>query len=188
MISDTLVENVFAHRKIKEQLSIYVDDIKKLEKIESNKCRCSMLIIFSSIIGYPLIWSTFNYFGYHLGLACFCLFIISCMVAVNMLKQAELNTIKTIIYLFKRYVMLHLLEQKDVIVFKIPIDDLGYAVVTDILNEIHQFDPTIYLVKHIEYAGNKKIQSVRFTNIDSEKLKKIINLNALEHFDYAPIL
>lgn len=188
MFSDTLVENVFSHRQIKEQLSIYVDDIKKLEEIESNKRRCSMLIIFSSIIGYPLIWYTFNYFGYHLGLACFCLFIISCMVAVNMLKQAELNTIKTIIYLFKRYVMLHLLEQKDVIVFKIPIDDLGYAVVTDILNEIHRFDPTIYLVEHIEYAGNKKIKSIKLTNIDSEKLKKIINLNALGHFDYAPIL
>ena len=30
MISDTLIENVFAHRQIKKQFSIYVDDIKKL--------------------------------------------------------------------------------------------------------------------------------------------------------------
>lgn len=188
MISDTLVENVFAHRKIKEQLSIYVDDIKKLEEIESNKRRCSMLIIVSSIIGYPLIWFVFNYFGYHVGLACFGLGMISCLMAFNITRKAQLNLINTVIHSFKQYVILQLLEQKDVIIFKIPIDDLGYAVVTDILNEIHQFDPTIYLVEHIEYAGNKKIQSVRFTNIDSEKLKKIINLNALEHFDYAPIL
>lgn len=188
MISDTLVENVFTHRQIKEQFSIYVADIKKLEKIESNKRRYSMLIIIGSIIGYPLIWFVFNYLGYHFGFACFSLFIISCMVAINMSRQAEINTIKTIIYSFKQYVILQLLEQKENIVFKIPIDDVGYTVVTDILNEIHQFDPTIYLVEHIEYAGNKKIQSIKFTNIDSEKLKKIINLNALEHFDYAPIL
>lgn len=190
MISDTLVENVFTHRQIKEQFSIYVDDIKKLEKIESNKRRFSMLIIIGSIIGYPLIWFVFNYWGYHFGLAFFCLFIISCMVlvAINMSRQAELNTIKNIVYSFKQYVILQLLEQKEDIFFKIPIDDVGYAVVTDILNEIHQFDPTIYLVEHIEYAGNKKIQSIKFTNIDLEKLKKIINLNALEHFDYAPIL
>lgn len=188
MFSDTLVENVFAHRQIKEQLSIYVDDIKTLKKIESNKSRCSLIIIISSIIGYPLIWFVFNYFDYHIGLACVFLFIISSLVAFDMSRQAKLNTIKTIIYSFKRYVMLHLLEEKNVIVFKVPIDDLGYAIVTDVLDEIYQFDPTIYLVEHIEYAGNKKIKSIKLTNIDSEKLKKIINLNALGHFDYAPIL
>ena len=188
MFSDTLVENVFSHRQIKEQLSIYVDDIKTLKKIESNKSRCSLIIIISSIIGYPLIWFVFNYFDYHIGLACFSLFIISFLVAFDMSRQAQLNTIKTIIYSFKRYVMLHLLEEKNVIVFKVPIDDLGYAIVTDVLDEIYQFDPTIYLVEHIEYAGNKKIKSIKLTNIDSEKLKKIINLNALGHFDYAPIL
>ena len=188
MFSDALVENVFAHRKIKEQLSIYVDDIKKLEEIESNKCRCSMLIIVSSIIGYPLIWFVFNYFGYHFGFACFCLFIISCMVAINMSKQAELNTIKTIIYSFKRYVILELLHQQDTITFKEPLNEIAFNVFNDIVNEIHIFDSEIYIMDHIGYTADKQIKSITFKNVDSEKLKKIINLNTLEHFDYAPIL
>lgn len=186
MTMDTISENIFMYRKIKEQLSIYVDDLENLEQLESNKTRCSMILIVSSILGYPLIWFVFNYLGYHFGFACFCLFIISCMIAINMSKQAELNTIKTLIYSFKRYVMLHLLEKKDVIVFKVPIDELGYAIVDDVLDEIHQFDPTICLVEYIEFVGNKKIKSIRFTNIESEKLKKIINLNALNFFEYKP--
>lgn len=188
MFSDALVENVFTHRKIKEQLSIYVDDIKKLEEIESNKCRCSMLIIVSSIIGYPLIWFVFNYFGYHFGFACFCLFIISCMVAINMSKQAELNTIKTIIYSFKRYVILELLHQQDTITFKEPLNEIAFNVFNDIVNEIHIFDSEIYIMDHIGYTADKQIKSITFKNVDSEKLKKIINLNTLKHFDYAPIL
>ena len=188
MISDTLVENVFAHRKIKEQLSIYVDDIKKLEKIESNKRRYSMLIIIGSIIGYPLIWFVFNYWGYHFGFACFFLFIISCMVAINMSKQAELNTIKTIIYSFKQYVILELLHQQDTINFKHPLDEVVFSVFNDVLDEIHVFDSSIYITDHIGYTDDKQIKSVTFKNVDSEKLKKIINLNALEHFDYVPIL
>lgn len=188
MNSDTLVENVFAHRQIKEQLNIYVDDIKKLEKIESNKRRGSMLIIVGSIIGYPLIWFIFNYWGYHFGFACFFLFIISCMVAINMSKQAELNTIKTIIYSFKRYVILELLHQQDTITFKEPLNEIAFNVFNDVVNEIHIFDSEIYIIDHISYTADKQIKSVTFKNVDSEKLKKIINLNALEHFDYAPIL
>lgn len=80
--------NIFFDQRIKNKLSIYVDDLEKLEKIESNKRRCSMLIIIGSIIGYPLIWFVFNYLGYHFGFACFCLFIISC---INVLAYADLT-------------------------------------------------------------------------------------------------
>ncbi len=168
------------------QFSSYVDDIEKLEKIESNKCRCSMLIIIGSIIGYPLIWFVFNYLGYHFGFACFCLFIISCMVAINMSKQAELNTIKTIIYSFKRYVILELLHQQDTINFKHPLDEVAFSVFNDVLDEIHVFDSSIYITDFIGYTADKHIKSVTLKNIDSEKLNKIINLNKLEHFEYIP--
>ena len=47
---------------------------------------------------------------------------------------------------------------------------------------------SIYITDYIGYTADKQIKSVTFKNVDSEKLKKIINLNALEHFDYAPIL
>ena len=110
------------------------------------------------------------------------------MVAINMSKQAELNTIKTIIYSFKRYVILELLHQQDTINFKHPLDEVVFSVFNDVLDEIHVFDSSIYITDHIGYTADKQIKSVTFKNVDSEKLKKIINLNALEHFDYAPIL
>lgn len=179
--------NIFFDQRIKNKLSIYVDDLEKLEKIESNKRRCSMLIIIGSIIGYPLIWFVFNYLGYHFGFACFCLFIISCMVAINMSKQAELNTIKTIIYSFKQYVILELLHQQDTINFKHPLDEVVFSVFNDVLDEIHVFDSSIYITDYIGYTTDKQIKSVTFKNVDSEKLKKIINLNAITNFSYAPI-
>lgn len=179
--------NIFFDQRIKNKLSIYVEDLEKLEKIESNKRRCSMLIIIGSIIGYPLIWFVFNYLGYHFGFACFCLFIISCMVAINMSKQAELNTIKTIIYSFKQYVILELLHQQDTINFKHPLDEVVFSVFNDVLDEIHVFDSSIYITDHIGYTTDKQIKSVTFKNVDSEKLKKIINLNAITNFSYAPI-
>lgn len=33
----------------------------------------------------------------------------------------------------------------------------------------------------------EKIESISLKNVDSEKLKKIINLNAITNFSYAPI-
>lgn len=179
--------NSFFDQRIKNKLSIYVDDLEKLEKIESNKRRDSMLIIIGSIIGYPLIWFVFNYLGYHFGFACFCLFIISCMVAINMSKQAELNTIKTIINSFKQYVILELLHQQDTINFKHPLDEVAFSVFNDVLDEIHLFDSSIYIIDHIGYTADKKIESISLKNVDSEKLKKIINLNAITNFSYAPI-
>lgn len=179
--------NSFFDQRIKNKLSIYVDNLEKLEKIESNKRRYSMLIIIGSIIGYPLIWFVFNYLGYHFGFACFCLFIISCMVAINMSKQAELNTIKTIINSFKQYVILELLHQQDTINFKHPLDEVAFSVFNDVLDEIHLFDSSIYIIDHIGYTADKKIESISLKNVDSEKLKKIINLNAITNFSYAPI-
>ena len=47
---------------------------------------------------------------------------------------------------------------------------------------IHQF-----IIDHIGYTADKKIESISLKNVDSEKLKKIINLNAITNFSYAPI-
>ena len=182
--NNNVVDKFLFSNTVINQFSSYVDDINKLEKIEFNKSRCSMLIIIGSIIGYPLIWFVFNYLGYHFGFACFFLFIISCMVAINMSKQAELNTIKTIIYSFKRYVILELLHQQDTINFKHPLDKVAFSVFNDVLDEIHVFDSSIYITDHIGYTADKHIESVTLKNIDSEKLNKIINLNKLEHFEY----
>lgn len=66
--------------------------------------------------------------------------------------------------------------------------EVAFSVFNDVLDEIHVFDSSIYITDHIGYTVDKQIKAITFKNVDSEKLKKIINLNALEHFDYAPIL
>ena len=58
--------------------------------------------------------------------------------------------------------------------------------VKSVLDEIHIFDPSICIIEHIGYTSDKHIESVTFRSIDSEKLRKIINLNKLEHFEYMP--
>ena len=70
--------------------------------------------------------------------------------------------------------------------FPTSIDSTGFEFVKFVLDEIHIFDSSICIIEHIGYTTDKHIESVTFRNIDSEKLKKIINLNKLEHFEYIP--
>ena len=43
--------NTFFDRRIKNKLSIYVDDLEKLEKIESNKIKRDIRIFVSTVFG-----------------------------------------------------------------------------------------------------------------------------------------
>ena len=113
-----------------------------------------------------------------------CITISTIIICCKIQTKAELTNI--VEDSFKRYIVLHLLDQKEVISFKNPIDDTGFEYVNDVLDEIHVFESSIYITDFIGYTADKHIKSVTLKNIDSEKLKKIINLNKLEHFEYIP--
>lgn len=49
--------NTFFDRRIKNKLSIYVDDLEKLEKIESNKIKRDIRIFVSTVFGSIVIGS-----------------------------------------------------------------------------------------------------------------------------------
>lgn len=162
------------------QFSSYVDDIEKFKNLEStnrffNSILCVILLI---MILHIFIHSISEYIPF------ICIAISTVIVCCKIQTKAELTNI--VEDSFKRYIVLHLLDQKEVINFPNSIDCTGFEFVKSVLDEIHIFDPSICIIEHIGYTADKHIESVTFRNIDSEKLKKIINLNKLEHFEYIP--
>lgn len=179
--------DIFFDQKIKNDISIYVDDLDQLKKIESNKVKYDLRIFFITVFCSIVIGSVLKIWGYDITIECIAVCVIIFLVTFYRKRRAERNTINAIINSFKSYIILQLLQQKDVITFKQPIDDTGFKLVNDVLDEIHVFDPSIYIIDHIGYTADKKITSISIKDFDSEKLNKIINLNAMTNFSYAPI-
>lgn len=163
-----------------DQFSSYVDDIEKFKNLKSTNR------FFSRIFCVFLLIIMIHIFIYRISEYIFfiCIVISTIIFCCKIQTKGELtNLVKDS---FKRYIILHLLDQKEVINFPSPIDSTGFEFVKSVLDEIHIFDPSICIIEHIGYTSDKHIESVTFRSIDSEKLKKIINLNKLEHFEYIP--
>lgn len=170
LFSDTIIN----------QFSSYVDDIEKFKSLEStnrffNSILCVILLIMISHIFVHRISAYIPFI---------CITISTIIICCKIQTKAELTNI--VGDSFKRYIILHLLDQKEVINFPNSIDCTGFEFVKSVLDEIHIFDPSICIIEHIGYTTDKHIESITFRNIDSEKLKKIINLNKLKHFEYIP--
>jgi hypothetical protein len=168
LFSDTIIN----------QFSSYVDNIEKFKNLEStnrffNSILCVILLI---MILHIFVHSISEYIPF------ICIAIGTVIVCCKIQIKGELTNL--VEDSFKRYIILHLLDQKEVINFPSPLDCTGFEFVKSVLDEIHIFDPSIYIIEHIGYTADKHIESVTIRDIDSEKLKKIINLNKLEHFDY----
>lgn len=163
------------------QLSIYVDDIKEFKNLE-------LMNRFSNRIIYVLLFIIIvHFFIYNINESIPFIGIALIVLLVGFKAQIKAKLTNLIEDSFKRYIILHLLNQKEVISFENPIDDTGFEYVNDVLDEIHIFDSSICIIDHIGYTDDKKIKSISIKDIDSEKLKKIINLNAITNFSYAPI-
>ena len=163
------------------QFSIYIDDIKEFKNLES-------MNRFSNRIIYVLLFIMIVHFFIYIiseSIPFICIALIALLVGFKAQIKAKLTNL--IEDSFKRYIILHLLDQKEVISFENPIDDTGFEYVNDVLDEIHLFDSSICIIDHIGYTDDKMIKSISIKDIDSEKLKKIINLNAITNFSYAPI-
>lgn len=185
---DSIMFDVFRNQKILKSLGSYVDNLEKIKKIESNKLNRDFCILLITIFGSIVAGFVLKQLGYNITAVCVCICFIVSLVIMGRKYKAEKHTIDTIINAFKSYIILELLHQQDTINFKHPLDEVAFSVFNDVLDEIHVFDSSIYITDHIGYTVDKQIKAITFKNVDSEKLKKIINLNALEHFDYAPIL
>lgn len=163
------------------QFSVYVDDTEEFKRLES------MNRFSNRIIYVLLIIMILHFFIYNISAAipfiCIALGILSFGFKVET-KGKITNLVEDS---FKRYIILHLLDKKEVISFEKTIDDTGFKLVNDVLDEIHEFDPSICIIDHIGYTVDKKIKSISIKDVDSEKLNKIINLNAMTNFSYAPI-
>ena len=185
---DSIMFDVFRNQKISKSLGSYVDNLEEIKKIESSKLNRDFCILLITIFGSIVAGFVLKQLGYNITAVCvFICFIVS-LIIMSRKYKAEKHTIDTIINAFKSYIILELLHQQDTINFKNPLDEVAFSVFNDVLDEIHVFDSSICITDHIGYTAEKQIKSVTFKNVDSEKLRKIINLNALEHFDYAPIL
>lgn len=162
------------------QFSSYVDDIEKFKSLESTNR------FFNSILCVILLIMILHIFVHRIStyIPFICITISTIIICCKIQTKAELTNI--VEDSFKRYIILHLLDQKEVINFPNSIDCTGFEFVKSVLDEIHIFDPSICIIEHIGYTADKHIESVTLKNIDSEKLKKIINLNKLEHFEYIP--
>lgn len=185
---DSIMFDVFRNQKILKSLGSYVDNLEAIKKIESNKLDRDFCILLITIFGSIVAGFVLKQWGYNIIAVCVCICLIVFFVIMDRKYKAEKHTIDTIINAFKSYIILELLHQQDTINFKHPLDEVAFSVFNDVLDEIHVFDSSIYITDHIGYTADKQIKAITFKNVDSEKLKKIINLNALEHFDYAPIL
>lgn len=185
---DSIMFDVFRNQKILKSLGSYVDNLEEIKKIESNKLNRDFCILLITIFGSIVAGFILNQLGYNITAVCVCICLVVSLIIMSRKYKAEKHTIDTIINAFKSYIILELLHQQDTINFKNPLDEVAFSVFNDVLDEIHVFDSSICITDHIGYTAEKQIKSVTFKNVDSEKLRKIINLNALEHFDYAPIL
>lgn len=163
------------------QFSIYVDDIKAFKSLE-------LMNRFSNRVIYVLLFIMIvHLFIYNISESIIFICIVLIVLLVGFKAQIKAKLTNLIEDSFKRYIILHLLDQKEVISFENPIDDTGFEYVNDVLDEIHLFDSSICIIDHIGYTADKKIKSISIKDIDSEKLKKIINLNAITNFSYSPI-
>lgn len=162
------------------QFSSYVDDIEKFNSLESTNR------FFSRILYVILLIMILKIFVHSISeyIPFICITIGTIIVCCKIQIKGELTNL--VEDSFKRYIILHLSDQKEVINFPTSIDSTGFEYVKSVLDEIHIFDSSICIIEHIGYTTDKHIESVTFRNIDSEKLKKIINLNKLEHFEYIP--
>lgn len=163
------------------QFSVYVDDIEEFKRLES------MDHFSNRIIYVLLIIMILHFFIYNISAAIpfICIALGGSLIGFKFQTKGKLTNL--VEDSFKRYIILHLLNQKEVIYFKNPIDDTGFEYINDVLDEIHVFDSSICIIDHIGYTADKKIESINIKDIDSEKLKKIINLNVITNFSYAPI-
>ena len=171
---------LFSNKTINE-FSIYVDDVKTFKRLE-------LMNRFLNRIIYVLLFiMILHFFIYNISesIPFICITLIVLVVGFKAQIKAQLTNL--IEDSFKRYIILHLLDQKEIISFENPIDDTGFEYVNDVIDEIHLFDSSICIIDHIGYTADKKIKSISIKDIDSEKLKKIINLNAITNFLYAPI-
>jgi hypothetical protein len=163
------------------QFSVYVDDTEEFKRLESMN-RFSNRIIYVLLIVMIL-----HFFIYNISTAIPFICIALGVLSFGFKVQTKGQLTNLVEDSFKRYIILHLLDKKEVISFEKPIDDTGFELVNDVLDEIHEFDPSICIVDHIGYTVDKKIKSINIKDVDSEKLNKIINLNAMTNFSYAPI-
>lgn len=170
LFSDTIIN----------QFSSYVEDIEKFKSLESTNR------FFNSILCVILLIMILHIFVHRISvyIPFICIAISTIIICCKIQTKAELTNI--VEDSFKRYIILHLLDQKEVINFPNLIDSTGFEFVKSVLDEIHLFDSSICIIEHIGYTTDRHIESVTFRNIDSKKLKKIINLNKLEHFEYIP--
>lgn len=185
---DSFMFDVFRNQEVMKNLSSYVDDLEAIKKLESNKLNRDFCILLTTIIGSIVAGFVLKQWEYNIIAVCVCICVIVFFVIMDRKYKAEKHTTDAIINAFKRYIILELLHQQDTIIFKKPLNEMAFNVFNDVLDEIHIFDSSIYITDHIGYTTDKQIKAVTFKNVDSEKLKKIINFNAFEHFDYAPVL
>lgn len=164
-----------------DQFSVYVDDTEEFKRLES------MNRFSNRFIYVLLIIMVLHFFIYNISAAIpfICIALGGSLIGFKVQTKGKLTNL--VEDSFKRYIILHLLDKKEVISFEKPIDDTGFELVNDVLDEIHEFDPSICIIDHIGYTVDKKITSISIKDVDSEKLNKIINLNAMTNFSYAPI-
>lgn len=164
-----------------DQFSVYVDDTEEFKRLES------MNRFSNRFIYVLLIIMVLHFFIYNISAAIpfICIALGVSLFGFKFQTKGKLTNL--VEDSFKRYIILHLLDKKEVISFEKPIDDTGFELVNDVLDEIHEFDPSICIIDHIGYTVDKKIKSISIKDVDSEKLNKIINLNAMTNFSYAPI-
>ena len=101
------------------QFSIYVDDIKAFKSLE-------LMNRFSNRIIYVLLFIMIvHFFIYNISesIPFICIALIVLLVGFKAQIKAKLTNL--IEDSFKRYIILHLLDQKEVISFENPIDDIG---------------------------------------------------------------
>lgn len=164
-----------------DQFSVYVDDTEEFKRLES------MNRFSNRFIYVLLIIMVLHFFIYNISAAIpfICIALGGSLIGFKVQTKGKLTNL--VEDSFKRYIILHLLDKKEVISFEKPIDDTGFELVNNVLDEIHEFDPSICIIDHIGYTVDKKIKSISIKDVDSEKLNKIINLNAMTNFSYAPI-
>ena len=164
-----------------DQFSVYVDDTEEFKRLES------MNRFSNRFIYVLLIIMVLHFFIYNISAAIpfICIALGGSLIGFKVQTKGKLTNL--VEDSFKRYIILHLLDKKEVISFEKPIDDTGFELVNDVLDEIHEFDHSICIIDHIGYTVDKKITSISIKDVDSEKLNKIINLNAMTNFSYAPI-
>lgn len=165
--------------EISNNLSIYIED-------ESYKNNNVKRLIINTVVNF--IISILVYFALPVSwkaIVIVFVFLSGLMVVMDR-KSDNLKHAMLAVKSFKLFIMKQIIDGKSIIVFKQPIGSLELSIFYDVIDEIHNFDKSIYTIKHITYKDNSKknITDITLDNIDVETLKKIINLNGKTNFDY----